>query len=340
MLSGETRYTRVDGTAALKAAIAQKSSIDLGRQVRDSEISVASGGKHVIYNALLATLEPGDQVIIPAPYWTSYPSMVSLCRGQPVITATDFQNGYKLTPETLSDAITERTRWLFLNSPSNPSGAVYEKHGLEALADVLRQHPSIWILSDDIYEQFVFNGSHYTMAAVAPDLQDRTVTLNGVSKAYSMTGWRIGWAIAPEPLVGTMAKLMTQSTSNPCSISQAASIAALNGPQDRIAQMRQSYAERTSRFSAALAEIDGIQVHPPAGAFYVLADISERLSKPGDDITFAQQLLQRHNVACIPSSAFGAEGSLRFSVAARPQIVDEATNRLKEALTTSKLLKA
>ncbi|MEO1226665.1 MAG: pyridoxal phosphate-dependent aminotransferase, partial [Pseudomonadota bacterium] len=268
--AGDTKYTAVDGTPALKQAIVDKFARENGLNYGTDQITVGSGGKQVIYNALMATLDPGDEVICLAPYWVSYPDMVLLCGGVPVMVDCPVETGFKVRPEDLEQAITPKTKWLILNSPSNPTGSGYTHDEMVALADVLRRHEQVHVLMDDIYEHLIYDGFEFsTMAEVAPDLYDRVLTMNGVSKAYSMTGWRIGYAGGPKDLVKAMAKVQSQSTSNPCSISQAASVAALSGPQEFMAGWVDAFRERRDLVVGMLNEADGISCLTPVGAFYV-----------------------------------------------------------------------
>ncbi|MEG1029744.1 MAG: pyridoxal phosphate-dependent aminotransferase, partial [Brevundimonas sp.] len=271
---GETKYTDADGMPELKAAIVAKFARENGLTYETNQIHVASGGKPVIFNAFVATLNPGDEVIVPAPYWVSYPDMVLLAGGEPVTVIGEEADGFKLRPEVLDAAITPRTKWLILNSPSNPTGAAYTRAELEALAVVLRKHPQVWILTDDMYEHLVYGGFDYvTIAQVAPDLYDRTLTCNGVSKAYAMTGWRIGYAGGPKPLIDLMRKVASQTTSNPSSISQWAAVEALNGPQDFLAERSAAFEKRRDLVVSMLNQASGIRCPTPEGAFYVYPSI-------------------------------------------------------------------
>ncbi|MDO5528844.1 MAG: pyridoxal phosphate-dependent aminotransferase [Paracoccus sp. (in: a-proteobacteria)] len=334
--AGYTRYTAVDGMAALKEAIAAKFARENGLEYGLNEITVASGGKQVLFNALLATLDPGDEVIIPAPYWVSYPDIVALAGASPVIVPCGPEQGFRLGPNALRGAITSRTKWLILNSPSNPTGAGYSADDLRALADVLLEHPNIWVLSDDIYEHLVFDDFRFaTMAEVEPALKARTLTMNGVSKAYAMTGWRIGYGAGPAELIGAMAKLQSQSTSNPSTISQHAALAALNGPQDYIAQSRAAFARRRDLVVAGLNECEGITCPVPQGAFYVYPSIEGligKTSKSGakitDDEAFCTALLEETGVAVVFGAAFGLSPHFRVSYAASDEVLAEALARI------------
>ncbi len=326
MAAGATRYTAVDGIAELKAAIISKFDRDNDLKFRSNQINVSPGGKPVIFNALAVTLDVGDEVIIPAPCWVSYPDMVKLCDGTPIVVSCGANTAFKLTPEALEAAITPRTKWLMLNSPSNPTGAAYTADELKALASVLRDHPQVMVLCDDIYEHLVYDGFVFaTLAQVAPDLADRTLTMNGVSKAYAMTGWRIGYAGGPEWLIGAMRKYMGQTTSNPASISQWAAVAALNGPQEFLNDWRATYAKRRDRVVTRLNAMDGISCLTPPGAFYAFADVSARTV---DDADFALRLLEETGVATVPGSAFYAPGHIRISYAASINELDGALDRL------------
>jgi len=321
--NGHTRYTQVAGLRALREAIARKFQRENGLQVDWQDTLACSGGKQVIFNALAATLNEGDEVIIPAPYWVSYPEMVQLCAGKPRIVACGAASDFKLTPQALAEAIGPNTRWLILNSPSNPTGAVYERHELEALAEVLLAHPQVLILADDIYEHLVYEGrDFFTLAQVEPRLAERTLTMNGVSKAYAMTGWRIGFATGPRWMLEAMEKLQGQQTSGACSISQHAAIAALDGPKDFIVHSREVFQRRRDFMVELLNQAPGISCDSPAGAFYAFADCTGLLGKrsPGgrdlvDDEAVALALLEEANVAVVQGSAFGLPGYLRIAYA-------------------------
>ena len=326
MNSGATRYTAVDGIPELKDAIIQKFQRDNNLAYTPSQINVSPGGKPVIFNALAVTVGPGDEVIIPAPCWVSYPDMVKLCGGTPVVVPCGAITGFKITADTLASALTPRTKWVMLNSPSNPTGAAYTADELRALADVVRGHPNVMILSDDIYEHLVYDDFKFaTMAEVAPDLFDRTLTMNGVSKAYAMTGWRIGYGGGPDWLIAAMRKYMGQTTSNPTSVSQRAAVAALNGDQSFLEGWRKTYAARRDTVVARLNAMSGVSCLTPPGAFYAFADISAVTS---DDAKFALQLLEETGVATVPGSAFYAPGHIRFSYAAAISELDSAMDRL------------
>ena len=326
MNAGATRYTAVDGIPELKNAITDKFKRDNGLSYSASQITVAPGGKPVLFNALAVTVGTGDEVIIPAPCWVSYPAMVKLCGGTPNIVPCHAATGFKLTPAALEAAITPKTKWLMLNSPSNPTGAAYTADELRALADVLRAHPQILILCDDIYEHLVYDDFTFvTMAQVAPDLFDRTLTMNGVSKAYAMTGWRIGYGGGPEWLIAAIRKYMGQTTSNPASISQWAAVAALDGDQSFLEGWRATYAKRRDRLVSRLNAMPGISCLTPPGAFYAFADVSEVTD---DDAEFALRFLEETGVATVPGSAFHVPGHIRISYAAALSELEDAMDRL------------
>jgi aspartate aminotransferase len=337
MRRGETRYTNVDGTPALKKAIAAKFARENGLDYQPAQVSVASGGKHIIFNALLATLDAGDEVIIPAPYWVSYPDIVNLAEGTPVIVPCGQESGFKLKPADLAKAITPRTKWLLLNSPSNPTGAVYSHDDLRALADVLLEHPQVWVLTDDMYEHLRYDGVEFaTIAAVEPRLIDRTLTMNGVSKTYCMTGWRIGYAAGPTQLIKAMAMLQSQSTSNPCSISQAAAVEALTGPQDFIPKHNAVFVERRNLVVGMLNEAVGLDCATPQGAFYVYPSCAGALGKrsPGGvdiktDGDFVAALLKEEGVAVVQGTAFGLAPHFRISYATSTEALRESCLRIQ-----------
>ncbi|KPP84991.1 MAG: aspartate aminotransferase AspB [Rhodobacteraceae bacterium HLUCCA08] len=334
--TGKTRYTAVDGIAELKAAIVAKFARDNGLRYDPAQVSVGTGGKQVLYNALMATLNPGDEVIIPAPYWVSYPDMVLLAGGTPVIVPTRIEDGYRLTPEALEAAITPRTRWLLFNSPSNPTGAGYRWDDVTALTEVLLRHPQVWILTDDMYEHLAFDGFAFcTPAQVEPGLYDRTLTVNGVSKAYAMTGWRVGYAAGPEALIAGMRKLQSQSTSNPCSVSQWAAVAALDGPQEYLADNAALFQRRRDLVVGRLNAIPGIRCPVPEGAFYVYPDISGLVGRtsPGGrlidtDEAFAMALLDEADVAVVFGAAFGLSPNFRISYATSDAELETACDRI------------
>ncbi|WP_444462985.1 pyridoxal phosphate-dependent aminotransferase [Rhodobacter capsulatus] len=335
--AGRTKYTAVDGIPELKKAICAKFERENGLSYKPSQITVASGGKQVLYNALVATLNPGDEVIIPAPYWVSYPDMVLLAGGTPVFVEGRMEAGYKISAADLEAAITPQTKWVIFNSPSNPSGAAYTRDELKALTEVLLRHPHVWVMSDDMYEHLVFGGFTFTTPAqVEPGLYDRTLTCNGVSKAYAMTGWRIGYAGGPEALIKAMAKVQSQSTSNPCSISQYAAVAALNGPQDYITESRVAFERRRDLVVAALNQCPGITCPTPEGAFYVYPSIAGLIGKTSaagvkitDDETFATALLEETGVAVVFGAAFGLSPAFRISYATSDAALADACARIK-----------
>jgi aspartate aminotransferase len=334
---GETKYTDVDGLPELKAAIVAKFARENGLTYTTAQIHVAPGGKPVIYNAFVATLSPGDEVIVPAPYWVSYPDMVLLAGGDPVFVTGEEADGFKLRPEVLEAAITPRTRWLILNSPSNPTGAAYTRAELEALAHVLRRHPHVWILTDDMYEHLTYGGFEYTtIAQVAPDLYDRTLTVNGVSKAYAMTGWRIGYAGGPKPLIDLMRKVASQTTSNPASISQWAAVEALNGPQDFLPERGAAFERRRDLVVSMLNQATGIRCPSPEGAFYVYPSIEGLIGKTAPDgtvvdtdETFATALLEAEGVSVVHGAAFGLSPYFRISYATSEDVLEDACARIQ-----------
>lgn len=339
MNAGQTRYTDVAGTVALREAIQAKFARENGLDYGIDEIIVSTGAKQIIFNAIMATVDTGDEVIVPAPYWVSYPDITLLANGTPVIVDTRAEDGFRLQPEALERAITPNTRWLILNGPNNPSGANYTKADLLALAEVLLRHPQVWILTDDIYEHLLYDGRvFHTLAQVAPALRARTLTLNGVSKAYAMTGWRIGYAGAPVALIKAMTKLQSQSTSNPSSVSQAAALAALTGPQDFIAQSRERFQERRDRVVEALNAIDGIRCASPEGAFYVFpaCDALYGATLPdGSRLQNSEQwvlhLLNAQNLAVLQGSAYGVDTHFRISFAASVAVLEEGCRRIAQA---------
>jgi aspartate aminotransferase len=334
---GKTKYTPADGIPELKEAICAKFVRENGLTYKPSQVHVAPGGKPVIYNALVATLNPGDEVIVPAPYWVSYPEMVLMAGGEPVIAPCGPNTQYKLTPDALEAAITPRTKWIILNSPSNPTGAAYTRAELRSLADVLLRHPHVWILTDDMYEHLVYDGFEYwTIAQVEPALYDRTLTMNGVSKAYAMTGWRIGYAAGPEKLIKAMGKVISQTTSNPCSISQYAAVEALNGPQDFMAERRAVYQQRRDMVVAGLNKCAGLHCPTPEGAFYVYPSCAGVIGKTapsgnviGTDEDFATELLETEKVAVVFGAAFGMSPAFRISYATSTEALSEALTRIQ-----------
>jgi aspartate aminotransferase len=335
--AGRTKYTAVDGIPDLKRAICTKLSRENGLTFAPSQIIVSTGGKQVIHNALMATLNPGDEVIIPAPYWVSYPDLVRLCGATPVIVTAGPDQGFKVTPDQLAAAITPRTKWFIFNSPSNPTGAAYTRAEIAALADVLAAHPHVWTLADDIYEHLTFDGFEFnTLPQVAPALADRTLIVNGVSKSHAMTGWRIGYGAGPEPLIRAMATLQSQSTTNASSIGQWAAVEALNGPQDFLAPNRALFQARRDRVVAALNACPGITCPVPQGAFYVYPSIAGcigRTSAGGrpiaSDADFVAALLDEHEVAVVHGAAFGLSPHIRISYAASDADLADAMTRIR-----------
>lgn len=334
---GMTKYTDVDGTPELKQAIVAKFARENGLTYKTSQVNVSPGGKPVIYNAMVATLGPGDEVVIPTPYWVSYPDMVLLAGGEPVFVPTTAENGFLLQPEDLERAITPRTKWLLLNSPSNPSGAAYSREALKGLAEVLLRHPHVWVLTDDMYEHLLYDGFKFsTIAEVEPALYERTLTMNGVSKAYAMTGWRIGYAAGPEPLIKAMAKVMSQSTSNPSSISQAAAVEALNGTQDFIPIRAKAFEERRDLVVSMLNQASGIRCPKPEGAFYVYPSCEGLLGKRApsgkliaNDVDFTTELLEAEGVAVVQGDAFGLSPFFRISYATSNAVLEDACGRIQ-----------
>ena len=334
---GRTRYTAVDGIPELKRAICVKFKRENDLDYTPSQVSVGTGGKQVLYNALMATLNPGDEVIIPAPYWVGYPDMVLLAGGTPVTVACGIAAGFKITPDQLEAAITPATKWFLFNSPSNPTGAGYSWDELKALSEVLLRHPHVWVMTDDMYEHLTFGNFRFcTPAQVEPELMGRTLTVNGVSKAYAMTGWRIGYAAGPEALIRAMAKVQSQSTSNPSSVSQWAAVEALNGPQDFIATNNTVFERRRDLVVAGLNAAPGVTCPVPDGAFYVYPDISGCIGKTsaggtviGDDEAFATALLEEEGVAVVFGAAFGLSPNFRVSYATSDAALEDACTRIR-----------
>jgi len=334
---GETKYTAVDGIPELKAAICRKFKRDNDLDYKPSQVSVGTGGKQVLFNALVATVDAGDEVIVPAPYWVSYPDIVEFCGGTVVPVATTIENNFKLTPEALEAAITPKTKWLIFNSPSNPSGAAYSFDELKTLTDVLVKYPHVWILTDDMYEHLVYDDFKFaTPAQVEPKLYDRTLTMNGVSKTYCMTGWRIGYAAGPEPLIKAMGTLQSQSTSNPSSIAQWAAVEALDGPQDFIAANNKVFKERRDLVVSMLNQTKGLNCPKPEGAFYVFPSCAGLIGKRtaagvtiADDEVFATELLAAEGVAVVHGSAFGLGPAFRISYATATSDLEEACRRIQ-----------
>ncbi len=337
--SGQTKYTAVDGIAPLKAAIAAKFKRDNGIEYSNKQITVNSGGKHTLFNALVATIDKGDEVIIPAPYWVSYPDIVQFAGGTPVVIMATAAQHYKITPAQLDAAITRKTRWLILNSPSNPTGAAYNATELEALGQVLLKHPHVMLLTDDMYEHIWYAQSPFaTMLQVCPELYDRTLTMNGASKAYAMTGWRIGYAGGPEWLIKAMAALQSQSTSNPCSISQYAVLAALTGPQDFLRERNAVFKERRDLVVAMLNDAPGLSCPTPEGAFYVYPDATGVMGKTTPkgkkietDADLIDYFLDDYGVAAVHGAAFGLSPGFRISYATSTELLKEACTRIQSA---------
>jgi aspartate aminotransferase len=337
--AGDTKYTNVDGTDALKKAIIAKFKRENGLDYKLDQITVGTGGKQVLFNALVATLNAGDEVIIPAPYWVSYPDIVQLADGTPVIVDCGENQKFKLTAEALEAAITPKTKWLILNSPSNPTGAAYSAQDLKALADVLLKHPQVHVLTDDMYEHLLYDGFQFaTIAQVEPKLYDRTLTMNGVSKAYCMTGWRIGYAGGPAPLIKAIAKMQSQSTSNPSSISQAAAVEALNGQQEFIEQNNAVFKARRDMVVGMLNQAPGLHCHTPEGAFYVypscggtIGKVTPQGKKIESDDDFVTYLLDAEGVAAVQGSAFGLSPYFRISYATSTEALEEACTRIIRA---------
>ena len=337
--AGETKYTKVDGTPAVKAAVIEKFARENGLTFTPDQITVNSGGKHTIYNAMMATLNPGDEVIVPAPYWVSYPDIVLLAGGTPVIVEAGIDTGFKMTPDALDAAITPKTKWLIFNSPSNPTGAAYTEDEVKALGAVLEKHPHVWVFADDIYEHVIYEGFTFkTMAEAVPSIAERVLTMNGVAKAYAMTGWRIGYAGGDAALIKAMAKVQSQSTSNPCSISQAATVAALTGPQDFLAERAAVFQGRRDLVVDMLNAAEGITCPTPEGEFYVYPSVAGCVGKttPGgtriaSDLDFVTYLLEDFGVAAVHGEAFGLSPHFRVSYATSTQALTEACTRIQEA---------
>jgi aspartate aminotransferase len=329
---GDTKYTAVDGTPALKKAIQAKFSRENNLSYELDQISVGTGGKQVLYNAFMATLNKGDEVIIPAPYWVSYPDIVLLAGGKPKIVKCDEKNNFKLTPEKLTKAISKKTKWIIINSPSNPTGSGYTKDEIIALSKILIKYKNLYILSDDIYEHITYDGFKFYTIAQIEKLKSRTLTMNGVSKSYSMTGWRIGYAAGPKEIIKAMAKIQSQSTSNPTSISQAAAVEALNGTQDFISERSNSFKERRNFVVDSLNNIKGISCLSPEGAFYVFPNCKKLLNKKTKlktDKDFVEKLLEKAEVAVVQGSAFGLDGYFRISYATSMENLNKAMSRIK-----------
>jgi aspartate aminotransferase len=334
---GETKYTAVEGIPELRKAIAAKFKRENGLDYKVEQTFVAPGGKMIIYNAMLATLNPGDEVIVPAPYWVSYPDIVLLGDGKPVIVDMPIENGFRLSPEALDKAITPKTKWIIFNQPSNPTGACYTREQLKALTDVLMKHPHVWILTDDMYEHLVYGGFQFSsIAQVEPRLYERTLTMNGVSKAYAMTGWRIGYCAGPEPLIKAMAKLQSQSASSASSVSQWASVEALNGTQDFIPKFQKIFEERRDLVVSMLNQAHGIECPKPEGAFYVYPSVKKLIGKTApsgktiaNDEDFAAELLEAEGVAVVHGAAFGLSPFFRISYATSNKVLEDACHRIQ-----------
>jgi len=334
---GKTKYTDPDGMIELKEAVVGKFKRENGLDYKTSQIHIAPGGKPVIYNALVATLAPGDEVVIPAPYWVSYPDMVLLAGGEPRFVETTAADGFKLKPEALEAAITPKTKWLILNSPSNPTGAAYSAAELAALGAVLKRHPQVWILTDDMYEHLLYDGFEFaTMAQVNPELYDRTLTMNGVSKAYAMTGWRIGYAGGPEPLIKAMGKMISQTTSNACSIAQWAAVEALNGTQGFIPERAQAFEKRRDLVVSMLNQAKGLHCPKPEGAFYVYPSCEGLIGKRApsgkvleNDEAVVTELLEGEGVAVVHGAAFGLSPFFRISYATSTEVLEDACARIQ-----------
>ena len=333
---GDTKYTAVDGTPVLKKAIVDKFKRENNLDYDLDQITVGAGGKHVIYNAMMATLNEGDEVIVPAPYWVSYPDMVLLAGGTPIILECDEKQGFKLSPSELDKAITPKTKWIILNSPSNPTGACYSESDILELSKILIKHSHVYILSDDIYEHVVYEGFKFFTIAQIKELKDRVLTMNGVSKAYSMTGWRIGYAAGPKDIIKAIAKIQSQSTTNPSSVSQAAAVEALNGKQDFIKERAKSFQERRDFVVSSLNQIKGIECLNPDGAFYVFPSCKALIGKKdpngnviNNDTDFVKSLLEHSGIAVVQGSAFGLEGFFRISYATSMENLKKALDKIK-----------
>jgi len=334
---GETKYPPVEGIPELRKAIVGKFKRENGLDYTVAQTFVAPGGKAIIFNALLATINPGDEVIVPAPYWVSYPDIALLAGGKPVVIETRLEDGFRLTPEALEKAITPKTKWLIFNQPSNPTGACYSREQLKALTDVLLKHPQVWILTDDMYEHLIYGGfKFHTVAQVEPKLYERTLTMNGVSKAYAMTGWRIGYCAGAEPLIKAMSKLQSQSATSASSISQWASVEALNGPQDFIPVRAKAFEERRDLVVSMLNQASGIECPKPEGAFYVYPSIRKLIGKTATsgkviatDEDFASELLEAEGVAVVHGAAFGLSPFFRISYATSNKLLEEACTRIQ-----------
>ena len=338
MDAGRTRYTAVDGTPEIKDAIIAKMKRDHDLDYRPSQVVVSSGGKNSLYNLVQSVIDAGDEAVVPAPYWVSYTDIVLLAGGVPVVVETSPAAGFKMAPEQLDAAIGPRTRLLILNSPSNPTGACYRRAELAGLAEVLRRHPQVMVATDDMYEKIMWDDEPFSnLLNAAPDLADRTVVLNGVSKAYAMTGWRIGYAAAPDDVAAAMRKIQSQCTSNPCSVSQAAAAAAISGDHGYVEERSRIFHERHDYVNARLNELRGVSCVPARGAFYAFPDFGEAVAAHGnanDDVAYAEWLLEAARVAIVPGSAFGAPGFMRLSFATGMENLETALDRLADAMGT------
>ncbi|WP_066724895.1 pyridoxal phosphate-dependent aminotransferase [Sphingomonas pituitosa] len=336
---GKTKYTNVDGTPELKAAVIEKFKRDNGLDYTPAQVTINVGGKHTLFNAIVATVEAGDEVIIPAPYWVSYPDVVQFAGGTPVFIAAGADQAYKITPAQLEAAITPRTKWVILNSPSNPTGAAYSAAELKALGEVIERHPHVWVFADDMYEHILYDGFEFaTIAQVCPSLYERTLTVNGCSKAYAMTGWRIGFAGGPAPLIKAIAKLQSQSTSNPCSIAQAAAVAALSGDQSFLKDRAAAFQTRRDLVVSMLNDIDGMTCPTPEGAFYVYPEFSALIGKTtpkgkviATDEDMIGYFLDDARVAAVHGAAFGLSPAMRISYATSEALLREACTRIQTA---------
>ena len=336
MARGETHYTAAEGIIEFREAVCTKLKRDNGLDYSTDEIIVGAGGKQIIFNAMMATLEPGDEVIIQSPYWVSYPDIVLLFGAKPVIVDTSVETGFLLTADQLEGAITPKTRWLFLNSPSNPSGAVYGREDYEALGDVLKRHPHVMVMTDEIYETIIYSGSTFaSFVGTLPELKSRSLIVNGLSKSHAMTGWRLGYGAADPVLIKAMTKIQGQSTLAPCSIAQWAAVAALTGPQESLAEMAASFDQRRAKTLAALNQISGISCFSPGGAFYLMVSLSELLGKTSaagsvleSDSDFVMALMEEQGVSVVPGSAFGTNDYFRLSFATEQSELDDACNRI------------
>ena len=334
--AGETRYTPIDGTTALKTAVRDKLARENDLEYDISQVMITAGGKQALFNLCLALLGPGDEVIIPAPYWVSYPDMVLLAGGEPVAVDTGIEQDFKMSPEQLRQALTDKTRLLVINSPSNPTGASYSRAELQALGAVLEEVPQVAVVADDMYEHIHWADEPFvSFAAACPSLFDRTITTNGVSKAYAMTGWRIGYAAGPLEIIRAMKTIQSQSTSNPCSVSQAAALAALEGDQAPVADMCAAYKERHDFVVGALNEIPGFECRPGEGTFYAFPRVTGAIGEFGlaDDTALTEKLISEGDVACVPGTAFGSPGYLRLSFASSLEALEEALGRIKRVLS-------